>query len=76
MDTTHQGGQVVPESVTQAIESYTPRGPASVYLGLAVGAIAVLLWSLMGVYMELTDYRASSPAERLRRGDFRPKRVG
>jgi hypothetical protein len=33
--------------------------------------MAVLLWSLMGVYMQLTDYRAASPAERLRRADFR-----
>jgi hypothetical protein len=63
---------MVPERLTETIEQYTPRVPSAVYFGVALGAMAMLLWSLIGVYMQLTDYRAASPAERLRRGDFRP----
>lgn len=70
-----QAEQIVPEGVRETVEHYTPSVPASVYFGVALGAMALMLWALMGVYMQLTDYRASSPAERLRRGDFRPYRA-
>jgi hypothetical protein len=76
METVRHHEQFVPEGVTQTLEPYTPRISAPLYLGIALGAMAALLWSLIGVYMQLTDYRASSPAERLRRGDFRAPRAG
>jgi hypothetical protein len=72
MNVSRPAEQMVPQRLTETMEQYTPRVPSALYFGVALGAVAVLLWSLMGVYMQLTSYRAASPAERLRRGDFRP----
>jgi hypothetical protein len=76
MDAVRQGEQMVPEAVRETVEQYTPNLSASTYFGIALGAMALMLWALMGVYTHVTDYRASSPAERLRRGDFQPRRGG
>lgn len=68
-----QAGQVIPGRLTETVERYTPRMPSMAYLGIAVGAMTLALWAMIGVYLQFTDYRAS--ADRWRRGDMHPPGV-
>ena len=50
MNVSRPAEPMVPERLTETIEQYTPRVPSALYFGVALGAIAMLLWSLMGGY--------------------------
>lgn len=60
MEVARQMEQLIPERVVESVERFTPRMPSTVYYGIAVGAIALLLWSVLGMYRDFSDYHAQS----------------
>ncbi|HEV8308318.1 MAG TPA: hypothetical protein VGW35_11685 [Methylomirabilota bacterium] len=73
MDVARQAGQMIPERLTETVERYTPRMPSTAYLGIALGAMTLALWAMIGAYLRFSDYHAS--ADRWRRGDMHPPGV-
>jgi hypothetical protein len=63
----------IPERLAETVERYTPRMPSMAYFGMALGAVALLLWSVFGMYIAFTDDRAASL--RWRRTDLHPPGV-
>jgi hypothetical protein len=52
--------RLIPDRVAESVERFTPRMPSSVYFGIAVGAMALLLWSILGMYVDFSDQRAQA----------------